>query len=74
VAELLTSLHATGVPDPAFRSLARHVAYLFDSAFRTYTRRPELADVVSQDLYERERRLGARLRRRSHQRRSYTAT
>jgi streptomycin 6-kinase len=61
VAELLTSLHATGVPDPSFPSLARRVAYLFDMASRTYTRRPDLADVVSQDLYERERRLAARL-------------
>lgn len=61
VAELLTSLHATGVPDPSFPSLAQRVAYLFDMASRTYTRRPELADVLSQDLYERERRLAARL-------------
>jgi streptomycin 6-kinase len=61
VAELLTSLHATGVPDPSFPTLARRVEYLFDMASRTYTRRPDLADVVAPDVYARGRRLGASL-------------
>jgi streptomycin 6-kinase len=61
VAELLTSLHVTGVPDASFPRLAHRVAYLFDMASRTYTRRPDLGDVVSPDLYERGRRLGTRL-------------
>lgn len=61
VADLLTSLHATGVPDLSYASLAQRVSYLFDMASRTYARRPELADVLSKDLYERGRRLATRL-------------
>jgi streptomycin 6-kinase len=61
VAELLTSLHATGVPDPSYPSLAHHVAYLFNSGTRPYKRRPELVDVVPPELYERGRQLATRL-------------
>jgi streptomycin 6-kinase len=61
VAELLTSLHATGVPDPSFPPLAHRVAYLFDMASRTYTRSPQLAGVLPTEVYERGRRLAARL-------------
>jgi streptomycin 6-kinase len=61
VAELLTSLHATGAPDPSYPPLAQHVAYLFNSGTRPYERRPELVDVVPLELYERGRRLATRL-------------
>lgn len=61
VAELLTSLRATGVPDPSYPTLARRVAYLFDSGTRPYTRRTELVDVVPPELYERGRQLATRL-------------
>jgi streptomycin 6-kinase len=61
VAELLTSLHATGVPDPSYPPLAHHVAYLFDSGTRPYKRRPDLVDVVPPELYERGRQLATRL-------------
>jgi streptomycin 6-kinase len=61
VAQLLTSLYATGVPDSSHPPLAHRVAYLFDSGTRPYKRHPELADVVSPDLYERGRRLATRL-------------
>jgi streptomycin 6-kinase len=61
VAELLTSLHATGAPDPSYPPLAQHVAYLFNSGTRPYKRRPELVDVVPLELYERGRRLATRL-------------
>jgi streptomycin 6-kinase len=61
VAELLTSLHATGVPDPSYPALARRVEYLFDSGTRPYERRPELVGVVPTELYERGRRLATRL-------------
>jgi streptomycin 6-kinase len=37
VAKLLTSLHATGVPDPSYPSLMHRVAYLFDSGMRPRT-------------------------------------
>lgn len=61
VAELLTSLHATGAPDPSYPPLAHHVAYLFNSGARPYKRRPELVDMVPPELYERGRRLATRL-------------
>jgi streptomycin 6-kinase len=61
VAELLTSLHANGVPDSSYPTVGRRVAYLFDSSAKLYTRSPELAELVPTDLYERGRRLAMRL-------------
>jgi streptomycin 6-kinase len=61
VAELLTSLHATGVPDASYPPLAQHVAYLFNSGTKPYKRRPELVDLVPPELYERGRQLATRL-------------
>jgi streptomycin 6-kinase len=61
VAELLTSLHASGVPDPCYPTLARRIDFLFDSGTRPYERRPELVDIVPPELYERGRRLARRL-------------
>lgn len=61
VAELLTSLHSTGVPDASYPPLAEHVAYLFNSGTKPYERRPELVDVVPAELYERGRQLATRL-------------
>jgi streptomycin 6-kinase len=61
VAELLTSVHATGALDPSYPPLAQHIAYLFNSGTRPYERRPELVDVVPPQLYERGRQLAIRL-------------
>ena len=61
VVELLTSLHASGVPDASHPPLADRVAYLFDSGTRPYKRHPELVDVVPPELYERGRQLATRL-------------
>ena len=61
VAELLTSLYATGIPDPSYPPLAHHVEYLFKSGTRPYERRPDLVDVVAPELYERGRQLATRL-------------
>lgn len=61
VADLLTSIHASGVSDPSYPPLVHRVAYLFDSGTRPYKRRPELVDVVPPALYERGRRLATRL-------------
>lgn len=61
VAELLTSLHTTGVPDPSYPPLSDRVTHLFNSGTRPYNRRPELVDVVPPELYERGRQLAARL-------------
>jgi streptomycin 6-kinase len=61
VAELLTSLQASGVPDASHPTLAHRVAYLFDAGTRPYKRRPELVDVVPPELYDRGRELATRL-------------
>jgi streptomycin 6-kinase len=61
VAELLTSLHTTGAPDPSYPSLAHRVEYLFNSGTRPYERRPELVEAVPPELYERGRQLATRL-------------
>jgi len=61
VPELLTSLHATGVPDPSYPTLAERIAYLFDSGTKPYTRHPELIELVPPELYERGRQLACRL-------------
>jgi streptomycin 6-kinase len=61
VAELLGSLHASGIPDPAYPTVAQRVAYLFDASVRLYDRHPELTALVPRELYERGRRLATRL-------------
>jgi streptomycin 6-kinase len=61
VAELLTSLHTTGAPDPSYPPLSDRVAYLFNSGTRPYRRHPELAGVVPLELYERGRQLATQL-------------
>jgi streptomycin 6-kinase len=60
-ADLLTSLHANGVPDPSYPPLAHRVAYLFDSGTNPYKRHPELLELIPLELYERGRRLATRL-------------
>jgi streptomycin 6-kinase len=60
-ANLLTSLHANGVPDPSYPPLAHRVAHLFDSGTIPYKRHPELLELVPLELYERGRRLATRL-------------
>jgi streptomycin 6-kinase len=61
VADLLLSLHTTGVPDPSYPTVANHVAYLFESGVAPYKRHPELAELIPKELYERGRRLATRL-------------
>lgn len=60
-ANLLTSLHADGVPDPSYPLLAQRVAHLFNSGTNPYERHPELLELIPRELYERGRRLAARL-------------
>jgi streptomycin 6-kinase len=60
-ADLLTSLHADGVPDPSYPPLGHHVAYLFNSGARPYERHPVLLELVPPELYERGRQLATRL-------------
>ncbi|HEY3010357.1 MAG TPA: aminoglycoside phosphotransferase family protein [Micromonosporaceae bacterium] len=61
VAELLSSLHESGVPDPTYPTVDQRVADLFDSSARLYERRPKLTALIPPDLYERGRRLATRL-------------
>jgi streptomycin 6-kinase len=61
VAELVASLHKTGVPRAAYPTLERRVDALFNSSMKLYERHPELTAVVALDAYERERSLAARL-------------
>jgi streptomycin 6-kinase len=57
VGELLRALHASGVPDSAYPTVAQRVAYLFDASTKLYHRHPELTALVPLELYERGRRL-----------------
>jgi len=61
VAELVTSLHATGAPDSSYPPLAYRITYLFDSGTKPYTGHPELIELIPLGLYERGRQLASRL-------------
>jgi streptomycin 6-kinase len=61
VAELLSSLHASAVPDPSYPTVAQRVTYLFDSSVKLYERHPQLTALLPPELYERGRRLATRL-------------
>jgi streptomycin 6-kinase len=61
VAELLNSLHASGVPVSTYPTVGQRVAYLFDSSVKLYERHPELTALIPPELYERGRRLANRL-------------
>jgi streptomycin 6-kinase len=61
VAELLTSLHETGIPAPSYPRLAHRIAYLFESGTKPYARHPELSELIPPELYERGRLLANRL-------------
>ncbi|MGZ4534370.1 MAG: aminoglycoside phosphotransferase family protein [Nocardioidaceae bacterium] len=58
---LITSLHAEVDPDPSYRPVAERIAYLYESGLKNYQRRPDLAALISPDLYERGRELALRL-------------
>jgi streptomycin 6-kinase len=61
VAELLTALYETGDPDPSYPPLAHRIAHFFDSGTKPYERSRELLELIPPELYERGRRLAARL-------------
>jgi streptomycin 6-kinase len=61
VADLLSCLHTRGRPDQRYPPVAQRVAYLFAATAKLYRVDPGLAGVVSPALYERGRRLAARL-------------
>lgn len=61
LAALVAALHATGEPDPSYHSVADRIAYLYEAGSKNYARRPDLAAVISPELYARGRRLAMRL-------------
>ena len=64
VAELLSSLHGSGVPDRSCPAVGQRVTYLFDSSAQLYERHPQLRALIPPELYERGRRLATRLAQR----------
>jgi streptomycin 6-kinase len=64
VADLLASLHDSGVPGPPYPPAGQRVASLFGYSAKLYERHPALMALVPPDLYERGHRLAARLARR----------
>jgi streptomycin 6-kinase len=61
LASLMRSLHESAAPDPVYRPLAYRIAHLFDSGLKNYERRPDLAELIPLEVYERGRRLAMRL-------------
>ena len=61
IAELVSSLHGSGIPDPSYPTVEQRVAYLFDTSAKLYERHPELAVLISPELYDGGRRLATRL-------------
>jgi streptomycin 6-kinase len=61
IADLLSSLHWSCVPDPSYPTVKQRVASLFDSSATLYERHPELIALVPPDLYERSRQLATQL-------------
>jgi streptomycin 6-kinase len=61
VAELLSSLHGSCVPDSSYPAAGQRAAYLFDASAKLYERHPELSALVPPELYERGRSLATRL-------------
>jgi streptomycin 6-kinase len=61
VAELLNSLHASGVLDPSYPTVGQRAAYLFDSSTKLFDRNPDLAALIHPEFYDRGSRLAARL-------------
>jgi hypothetical protein len=50
VADLVSSLHGSGIPDPSYPTVGQRVAYLFDSSAKLYARHPELGAVFGGQL------------------------
>jgi hypothetical protein len=62
IADLLRSLHESGVPDPSYPTVGQRVAYLFDSSAQLYQRHPQVITLIPPELYERGRRLSWNVR------------
>lgn len=58
---LMTALHANAALDPSYESVAERIGYLYEAGMKNYERRPDLAELISPELYERGRQLAMRL-------------
>ncbi len=63
LAELMSSLHRSGVANASYPTVAQRAAYLFDSGATLYERYPESSARIPRELYERGRRFADRLAR-----------
>jgi streptomycin 6-kinase len=61
VAELLSSLHGSGVPDRTYPTVGQRIDHLFDSSETVYERHPEVTALIPPELHDRGRRLATRL-------------
>jgi streptomycin 6-kinase len=61
VAELLSSLHESGVPAPSYPTAGQRVSYLFDASAKLYERHPELTALIPPKLYQRGHQLATQL-------------
>ncbi len=61
VAELLSSLHLSGVSHGSYPTVAHRVDYLFDASAKLYQRHPELVALIPPDLYQRGHERATRL-------------
>jgi streptomycin 6-kinase len=61
VATLISSLHAAGHPNAAYRSVSDRVTQLFESSRKLYEFDPKLTALITPELYDRSYRLAVRL-------------
>jgi streptomycin 6-kinase len=61
LAALMTSLHCQAVSDSPYHPVTERIRYLYEAGWRNYQRRPQLADLVPFELYERGRGQAIRL-------------
>lgn len=61
IAELLSALHESGIPNPSYPTAMRRVIYLFSASARLYERHPELTALIPPQLYQRGHQLATRL-------------
>ncbi len=61
LAGLLSALHVEAPADRSYPPVAERIDRLFEAGLKNYERRPDLADWIPPELYERGRRLALRL-------------
>jgi streptomycin 6-kinase len=61
LAALITSLHDVAGGDRRYRPVGDRIAHLYEAGLKNFERRPELAAVITPELYEKGRLLAMRL-------------